>query len=112
MTGIMSDGCEVEAADYKGSVVIEWARSGHKQGESVQTVMPGCFTTVHDAGTGRLIPAASATIHVAANGLITADVAVFPDEHGEIIYDPDQVAKTGGVPATFPFLVAEMRVRQ
>ncbi len=111
MTGLMSDRSEAKAADYKGSVVIEWAPSGHKQGESVQTVMPGCFTTVHDTGTGRLIPAASATVHVAANGLITADVAVYLDEHGEIIYDLDQAAKTDGVPATFPFLVAEMRVR-
>ena len=108
MTGIMSDGYGAESADYRGSVIIEWPKSAAGRNR----VIPGCFTTVHDDETGRLIPTASATIHVAANGLITADVAVFPDEHGEIIYDPDQVAKTGGVPATFPFLVAEMRVRQ
>jgi hypothetical protein len=109
MTGIMDGGgYGVESADHKGVVVIEWPSSVPRRDECVR-VIPGCFVTVHDDRTGRLIPAASATVHVAPKGLITADVAVYLDDHGEIIYDLDEVAKSDATPATFPFLVAEMR---
>jgi hypothetical protein len=112
MTGIMDGGgYGPEGADHKGLVIIEWPRSVPKK-DGQHRVIPGCFATVHDDETGRLIPAASVTVHVAWNGLITADVAVYLDESGEILYDLAEVAKTDGVPATFPFLVSEMRVRQ
>ena len=101
-----------EGADHKGSVVIEWPGSAPGFRDGRNQVIPGCFATVHDKETGRLIPAASVTVRAAWQGLITADVAVYLDGHGEIIYDPNQVAKSDAVPATFPFLVAEMRVRQ
>jgi hypothetical protein len=54
---------------------------------------------------------AGLTIHVPRTGLVTADAAVYLDDHGEIIYDVDEIRDTGAVPATFPFLVSGMRVR-
>jgi hypothetical protein len=36
-------------------------------------------------------------------------VAVYLDGHGEIIYDLNEIGKSAAVPATFLFLVAEMR---
>ena len=111
MTGLMDGGgWGDESPDHKGAVIIEWSSGTPKQ-KTPQQVLPGVFTRVLDWETERLIPAASVTVHAAVDGLITADVAVYPDEHGEIIYDLDEVAKSDGVPATFPFLVAEMRVR-
>ena len=111
MTGSMDGGgWGDESPDHKGAVIIEWSSGTPKQ-KTPQQVLPGMFTRVLDWETERLIPAASATVHAAANSLITADVAVYLDESGEIIYDPAEVAKSGAVPATFPFLVAEMRVR-
>ena len=112
MTGLMDGGgYGQESPDHKGAVIIEWSSGTPKQ-KTPQQVLPGTFTRVLDWETERLIPAVSVTVHASSRGLITADVAVYLDGHGEIIYDLDEVAKTGGVPATFPFLVAEMRVRQ
>lgn len=112
MTGCMDGGgYGPEGPEHKGSVIIEWPSSGSKQ-EGINRIMPGCFATVHDDETGRLILAASVSVHAACKGFITADVAVYLDEHGEIIYDLNKVVLADAVPATFPFLVAEMRVRQ
>jgi hypothetical protein len=95
-----------ESPEYKGSVIIEW--SG-RPGPANQ-ILPGVLQAVRDVKTGDLIPAASMTVHVPCPGLITADVAVYLDEHGEIIYDLARIAESDAVPATFPFLVAGMTV--
>ena len=50
------------------------------------------------------------TLAVALREAGFADVAVYLDEHGEICRDPYQIARSDDVPATFPFLVSEMRV--
>ena len=111
MTGCMDGGGWGNGSpDHKGAVIIEWSSRTPKQ-KAPRQVLPGTFTRVLDWETERLIPAANVTVRAAWQGLITADVAVYLDEHGEIIYDLDAVAKSDGVPATFPFLVAEMRVR-
>ena len=111
MTGIMDGGgYGMESPDHKGAVIIEWSSGTPKQ-KTPQQVLPGTFTRVLDWETERLIPAASVTVHAAWMGLVTADVAVYLDESGEILYDLNEVAKSDAVPATFPFLVAEMRVR-
>ena len=94
----------VESVDYKGSVVIEWPCGGQPN-----SVLPSVLSRVLDAETGQLIPAAGYTVHARVPGLITVDVAVFLDDHGKIIYDMTEVVKTTATPATFPFLVREMR---
>jgi hypothetical protein len=107
ITGIMRDVSLVDGVDFKGRIGIEWAGSRWKQGTN--EVLPGCLTTVRDNDTGEILPCAGLTIHVPSQGLITADVAVYLDEHGEIIYDLAKIAESDAVPATFPFLVAGMR---
>lgn len=111
ITGCMDGGgYGIESVDYKGSIVIEWSAAASKR-DGIGRLLPGCLTTVYDEETGKLLPVASITIHAAYRGLITADVAVYLGEHGEILYDVADVAKADAPPATFPFLVAEMRVR-
>ena len=109
MTGCMI-GWVTDGADHKGSVIIEWSSGTPKQ-KKPQQVLPGVLTRVLDWETEQLIPAASVTVRAAAGGLITADVAVYLDGHGEIIHDPAEISVSDGIAATFPFLVAEMRVR-
>ena len=108
MNGLMMDQGEVRSADYKGSVVIEW-NAGNKGTGAKNTVIPAVFTRVLDMD-GELIPALSVTVHAKCGALITADVAVFLDDHGEILYDLRKIADTNAVPATFPFLVAGFKV--
>lgn len=99
-----------EAPEFKGFVIIEWSRSG--SAGRVQRIMPGCLAAVRDEKDGGIIPCAGFTVRVPADGFIVADVAVFLDKGGEIIRDADVIwRESDGVPATFPFLVAEMRIR-
>jgi hypothetical protein len=112
ITGCMSSNdWGPDADDWKGVVVIEWPMAAAKQ-DRCGGVLASCLTTVYDAETRRLLPTSRFTVHADCTGLITADVAVYLDEHGEIIYDLNEIGKSAAVPATFPFLVAEMRVRQ
>jgi hypothetical protein len=95
--------------DYKGTVLIEWSGGWSEDGKP-QNIFPGCLTTVYDEE-GRVLPVANAEVHVPPEGLITADLAVYLDENGEILYDLNEIAKSEAVPATFPFLVIGMRTR-
>ena len=103
------------APDFKGSVIIEWPASAPKAPAEPPKipptrVMPAAFTTVRDEQDGEIIPCAGITIH-AQGALVTADVAVFLDKSGEIIRDPGVIwRESDGIPATFPYLVAEIRV--
>jgi hypothetical protein len=109
ITGALCGGAaEKESPEFKGAIGIHWGGSEWKQGTN--EVLPGCLTTVLDNDTGKLLPVAGLTIHVPCRGLITADVAVYLDGHGEIIYDLDKIREAEAVPATFPFLVAGMKV--
>lgn len=93
--------------DYKGRVIIEWPYSS---GSPANQVLPAILTSVRDAETGELIPAAKLTVHATVPGLITADIAVFLGKDGEILRDPSVIwRESDGIPATFPFLVAAMR---
>lgn len=94
--------------DHKGSVIIEWPYS--TPGAPANQVLPSVLTSVRDAETGELIPAAKITVHAQAGSLITADIAVFLGKDGEILRDPSAIwRESDGLPATFPFLVAGMR---
>lgn len=117
MTGVLRDYPIAEdAPDYKGSITIEWPPVAARQlanGPKVppQRLIPGSLIVVRDERDGAMIPCAGVTIHAQASGFITADVAVFLDGQGEIIRDPNVIWRdSDGIPATFPFLVAEMRV--
>jgi len=110
MAGAMTDyPVADDAPDYKGRVIIEWPYSS--AGGPANQVLPSALTSVRDAETGELIPAAKITVHAGASSrLITADIAVFLNRHGEILRDPCQISReSDGLPATFPFLVAGMR---
>jgi hypothetical protein len=73
-------------------------------------ILPSCLGRVLDEQDGQLIPCASLTVHSRGTGLITADVAVFLDKTGAIIRDPDVIwRESDGPPATFTYLVAQMR---
>jgi len=96
--------------EFKGAVIIEWPQSARRGRWS--GALHGCLTAVYDAADEQLIPAARVTVHAEAGGLVTADVAVFLGKDGEILRDPERIAaESDGIPAAFPFLVAEMRVR-
>jgi hypothetical protein len=99
-----------DGPEFKGTVVIEWPRAATKGARG--RLLPGALMAVYDEDTGALIPCASVTVRGAWNGFLTADVAVYLGERGEILHDPQDIGRTDGIPATFPFLVAEMRVRQ
>jgi hypothetical protein len=109
ITGAMTDDSLVDSADYKGRISIEWG--GGQWTPGTNQVLPGCLTIIRDSDTGKVLPAAHVTVHIPSIGLITADVAVYLDDHGEIIYDLAEIAKSDAVPATFPFLVAAMSAR-
>jgi hypothetical protein len=115
MTGEMHDGGdERQGPDSRGSVIIEWPGSGPTEKGPWRTVLPSVFIRVLDEEE-RLIPAADVTVSAGLTvnpRLITADVAVYLDDHGEIIYDPAEARLADEAPATFRFLVSEMRVRQ
>ena len=105
------------APEFKGSVIIEWPAAAPVNAPPPppvippQRVIPGCLTTVRDERDGEVIPCAGVTIHAPASGFVTADVAVFLDRQGAIIRDASVIwRESDGVPATFLFLVAEIRV--
>jgi len=93
-----------DAREHKGTVIIEWPPGGTGH------VLPSCLSAVYDEKTGDLIPAARITVHADGGSAITADIAVFLDQNGEILHDPSVIWRdSDGIPATFTFLVAEMR---
>ena len=108
ITGAMTDWSVKDSLDYKGRIAIEWG--GGQWAPGSNEILPGCLTIVRDNDTGKVLPVAGVTVHVPSTGLITADVAVYLDDHGAIIYDLAKIADSDAVPATFPFLVAGMKV--
>ena len=107
-----------ERPTYCGRVIIEWPAPGRSP------VLPGWGCSIFDAETGKpvvtaeklVIPSVTAT----AADVITCDLTVFADEDGTPVLFPREDGHVtawpahggGGVKtATFPFLVAEMRVR-
>ena len=109
IAGTMRDYPAAEnAPDYKGRVIIEWPYTPSPRPANL--VLPSTLTSVRDAETGELIPAAKITVTAAVPGLITADIAVFLGKDGEILRDPASIwQESDGIPATFSFLVAGMR---
>jgi hypothetical protein len=105
IAGVLADYPLSEGArEHKGSVIIEWPLGGAGH------VLPSCLSAVYDEKTGDLIPAAKIAVCAGGGSVITADISVFLDRQGEIIHDPSVIWRdSDGIPATFTFLVAEMR---
>jgi hypothetical protein len=98
------------APEFKGRIIIEWPATSLRDEDKGRRVLPCCLGRVLDEADGEVIPCAGFTVHSPATGLITADVAVYLDKGGEIIRDPGVIwRESDGIPATFRFLVAEMR---
>lgn len=110
ITGAMNSDWGRENLDYKGAVLIDWGVGGGWEEEKSRRVFPGRLAAFYDEE-GRILPVASADVHVPSSGLITADLAVYLDDNGEILYDLNEIMKSEAVPATFPFLVTGMRTR-
>lgn len=110
---VADDWAAETAPPYRGAIVIEWPPAA---GSSPYAVMIGRLVTITDAVTGKLITtctSADITVHADADAIVTADLVLFADEQGEPLLDgmPEldgEEIRTG----TFPFRVAEMRVRE
>jgi hypothetical protein len=116
MAGIETTGTTGPGVAYLGVIAVEWPppRPGYECAP-----MPGWKIAVFDALNGRQITTVTRlVIHASANDVVTADVTMFADLDGQPVYDGKpyyrgQADLAGEVVyGTFPFLVAEMRVRQ
>lgn len=111
----MSEPAGIETTDqvgpavaYQGHIGIEWPAPA-PGGTSL--VLPGWGCTVWDALSG--LPITTVTrieLHADALNVISADVTMYADENGQPVYShrKDEPWPREG---TWPFLVAEMRVR-
>ena len=113
--GVRSDGCE--SCGCRGTVIIEWPGPG-RHGVSA---IAGHAITIRDAFSGgelqgeliTTVTSADIVIHASAESLVTADLTMFADEDGNPVFTGKPHFRDGEViTATFPFIVAEMRVRQ
>lgn len=96
---------------YQGHIGIEWPPA--RPGSSL--ILPGWGCQVWDALSGQKITTVTGlAVHATANGLVTADVTMYADPDGQPVYSPFKAWQVDGemITGTFPFLVAEMRVRQ
>lgn len=104
---------EETVAAYRGVIVIEWPAPS---GRGPHGAMMGRLLNITDAVTGKQITtctSADITVHADADSLVTADLTLFADADGEPLLDGMPVTRDGEIlTGTFPFLVAEMRIRE
>lgn len=97
---------------FRGVVVIEWPA---RRGPLPHSALPGPACTVTDAVTGKLITTCTAvTVRATMDEIITADLTLLADADGNPVLDGKPVPDPTGrevLTGTFPFAVAEMRVR-
>ena len=101
---------EPEPDQYRGVIIIEWPAA---HGASPYSVIVGRKTEITDALTGKPIRTCTGfTVRMDVEALVTADLTLLAGEHGEPLLEGRPVMKDGEIlTATFPFLVAEMRVQ-
>lgn len=100
------------APPYRGVVVIEWPAP---VGTGPYACMVGHSVTITDAVTGKRVrtcASADITVHADANSLVTADLTLSAGADGEPLLDGEPLVDGDEIRTrTFPFLVAEMKVR-
>lgn len=105
---------EVPDAGYRGAIVIEWPKAApHGVGAII-----GRMVSVYDAFTGGetgpkpITTVSEISLRVSMDEIVTADLTMFADEAGDPILDGQPVLDGDEIRiGVFPFLVAEMRVR-
>jgi hypothetical protein len=109
--GIETTGTTGPGVTYLGVIAVEWPppRPGYECGP-----MSGWQIAVFDALSGQQITTVTRlAIHATHNDVVAADVTMYADEHGQPVYTGLPRERDGEtIWGTFPFLVAEMRVRQ
>lgn len=102
---------EETVAQYRGVIIIEWPPG---TGKGPHSAIAGHLMSITDAMTGKpIMTCVHAEIHVAMDALVTADLTLLAGEDGEPLSGGEPVVRDGEVvTGVFPFLVAEMRVRQ
>lgn len=95
---------------YRGVIAIEWPAA---TGGSVYACLLGWGVKVTDAATGKPVTTClDVTVHADAGALVTADLTLLADEDGEPLLEGKPVVRDGEpLTGTFPFVVAEMKVR-
>jgi hypothetical protein len=110
MAGIETTGTTGAGVTYLGVIAIECPqpRPGYEYAP-----MPGWQLAVFDALNGKPVTTVSRlVIHADASDIVTADVTMFADEDGQPVYAGRPRVRDGEtIWGTFPFLVAEMRIR-
>lgn len=93
---------------YQGCIAIEWPQPGHRA-----RPLNGWDIAVFDALNGKqILTVTRIELHASANDVVSADVTMFANGRGEPVYTGPPLTRNGEVIyGTFPFLVAEMRVR-
>ena len=114
----------------RGSVIIEWPSAGSRPPQGVGTRLPGWGCSITDAETGKpILTVLKLAVHADAQGFVTCELTMFADLDGNPLLElerrdrypvmPGHIGshvvypdEEGGIrTGTFPFLVAEMRVR-
>jgi hypothetical protein len=97
---------------YQGVIALEWPAPRPIRG-GVHP-LPGWQIGVFDALNGRQITTVTRIeLHASAVDMVSADVTMFADLDDQPVYDGKPHERDGEtIWGTFPFLVAEMRVRQ
>lgn len=99
---------------HRGAVIIEWPTP-----RGVGAIA-GNMVSVYDALTGGeagpkpITTVSGISLRVSMDEIVTADLTMFADPDGNPVYDVRQGHIGDGeiITGTFPFVVAEMRVRQ
>jgi hypothetical protein len=99
-------GSDEEHRAFHGRVIIEWPppRNG---------ILASWGCAIYDAETGKLVTTASKVMVTAdVQDLITCNLVMFADEDGNPVFDGKPRFRDDRIiTGTFPFIVAEMRVR-
>ena len=96
--------------DYQGVIIIEWPAA---HGASPYSAVVGRKIEITDALTGKPIRTCTGvTVRADMERLVTADLTMFATEGGLPLLDGEPVRDGDGFrTGVFPFLVAEMRVK-
>lgn len=98
--------------EFAGRLIITWPKP-------TGPAIPGCLLAVADADTGQpIVSALDLTVTVDLNDVITAEMTMLTDEHGQLLNGGTPVRQiptddTGEVyTGRFRWIVAEMRVAE